>query len=56
MLVWILVIILLLALFGGWGYHSGYYGVGTTPYGWGGWGFGTILIVILLILALSGRL
>jgi hypothetical protein len=56
----ILILIVLLVLFagGGLGYHSGWYGAGIVPssYGYGGIGLLGTIILVLLVLALIGRI
>jgi hypothetical protein len=49
-MVWtILLIILILACFGG-----GFYGGPAYPYRYGGWGLGTVLLIILIVLLVRG--
>jgi hypothetical protein len=49
----LLIILVLLILFsGGIGFHQGW----GTPYGTGGIGIGTILVIVLLFLLFTGRL
>lgn len=57
-MLFILIIVLLLVGFGGYGLHGGYWG-GTAGYGgpWGGGiGIGGIILLILVVLLLTGRL
>lgn len=47
----ILAILLIFLLFGGGGFYAG-----PGPVGYGSWGLGSVLVVILIVLALTGRL
>lgn len=54
----LLIIVLLLVCFGGYGYHSGTWG-GSAGFGgaWGGGiGLGGIILLIVVVLLLTGRL
>ena len=50
----ILIVLLLLMLFGGYGYHAGYY-AGPPAYGYG-LSIGGVIVLVLLVLLLTGRL
>lgn len=52
----IILIVLIVLLFGGGiGYHSGWYGGGPTPYGYGGFGIvGLVLFVWVLLILFRG--
>lgn len=57
-MLFILIIVVVLLCFGGYGYHGGYWG-GPAGYGgvWGGGiGLGGIILLILVVLLLTGRL
>lgn len=57
-MLFILIIVLLLVCFGGYGYHGGHWG-GAAGYGgpWGGGiGIGGIIVLILVVLLLTGRI
>ena len=51
----VLILIVCLLLFGGFGYYGGWHSQYPTYYG-GGIGLGTILVIVLIFLLLSGRL
>lgn len=55
MLLLIILVVLILAGFGG-GWYTGPTGGPVYPYRTYGWGLGTILLIVLLILLLTGHL
>lgn len=52
----VLIILLILLLFGGFGHHSGWFAGGFAPYGYGGVSILGVVLIVLLILLLLGRL
>lgn len=52
----VLVVLLVFLLFGGVGYHSGWYAGGFAPYGYGGVSLLGVVLIVLLVLLLLGRL